>query len=94
MKVVSFSLFGSNPLYCVGAIRNSELMSEIFPEWEMWVYHDDTVEKGVLQKLQNNNVKLIKSQDCIFLKLQWLSAHQKLPQCPFGSLQNCFLLYN
>ena len=71
MKVVSFSLFGSNPLYCVGAIRNSELMSEIFPEWEMWVYHDDTVEKGVLQKLQNNNVKLIKSQDSGFYRSMW-----------------------
>ena len=37
----------------------------------MWVYHDDTVEKGVLQKLQNNNVKLIKSQDSGFYRSMW-----------------------
>ena len=71
MRVVSFSLFGSDPLYTVGTIRNSELMLEIFPEWEMWVYHDDTVPSEILQILKKNNVKLIKSEDSGFYRSMW-----------------------
>ena len=61
MKVVSFSLFGSDPLYNIGAIKNSELMTDIFPNWEMWVYYDDTVPVETLETLKSNNVKLIES---------------------------------
>jgi len=71
MKVVSFSLFGSDPLYTVGAIRNSELMPIIYPEWSMWVYHDNTVPTEVLQTLQNNKVKLIQLNGQGFYRAMW-----------------------
>lgn len=71
MKVVSFSLFGSDPLYTVGAIRNSELMPIIYPEWSMWVYHDNTVPIEVLETLQNNNVKLIQLDGQGFYRSMW-----------------------
>jgi len=71
MKVVSFSLFGSDPLYTIGAVKNSELMFKIFPEWKMWVYHDDTVPNEILDKLKNNNVKLIKSENNGFYRSMW-----------------------
>jgi protein O-GlcNAc transferase len=32
-KVISFSLWGSNPIYCVGAIRNAELAMKHYPGW-------------------------------------------------------------
>ena len=37
-KVISFSLWGTNPKYCCGAIRNAELAKELFPDWECWFY--------------------------------------------------------
>jgi hypothetical protein len=58
-KVISFSLYGDAPKYNVGAIRNSELYKKFFPEWEMWVYHNDSVPKKTLDALNENSVKLI-----------------------------------
>ena len=37
-QVVSISLYGSNPRYTVGAIHNSELARDVFPEWSLRVY--------------------------------------------------------
>ena len=32
-KIISFSLWGNDPKYCVGAIRNAQLAQKYFPEW-------------------------------------------------------------
>lgn len=59
MKVISFSLYGDNPKYTIGAIKNSELKETFFPGWEMRVYHNDSVPNYVLEQLEANNVVLI-----------------------------------
>ena len=37
-KIISFSLWGNDPQYCVGAIRNAQLAQKHFPEWECRFY--------------------------------------------------------
>ena len=32
-NIISFSLWGDSPKYCVGAIKNAELASTIYPRW-------------------------------------------------------------
>lgn len=32
-KIISFSLWGKDPKYCVGAVRNAELAAHIYPDW-------------------------------------------------------------
>jgi len=32
-KIISFSLWGDNPIYTIGAIRNAELAADIYPGW-------------------------------------------------------------
>ena len=32
-KIISLSLWGDNPVYTQGAIRNAELAKEIYPDW-------------------------------------------------------------
>ena len=59
MKVISFSLYGDNPKYTIGAIKNSELKETFFPGWEMRVYHNDSVPNYVLEQLEANNVVLV-----------------------------------
>jgi len=59
MKILAFSLYGDDPIYTVGAIKNSILHKTIFSEWEMRVYHNDTVPKNILDELSNNGVNLI-----------------------------------
>lgn len=58
-KVLSFSLYGNNPLYTRGCIKNSELHYDIFKDWEMQVFYNDTVPKEVIDELKSNGVVLI-----------------------------------
>ena len=38
MKLITFSLFGDNPLYCVGAVENARLAKEIYPDLKARFY--------------------------------------------------------
>lgn len=58
-KYVSFSLWGDKTLYTIGAIRNAELMKQIYPNWNMIVYYDANVPKHVLFELEKNGVELV-----------------------------------
>jgi hypothetical protein len=61
MKVISFSLWGNKPIYLVGAIRNTKLAQEFYPDFQCWFYiHEETVPKETIKKLKEfNNVKII-----------------------------------
>jgi hypothetical protein len=51
-KVVSFSLWGSSPRYCVGAVRNALLMPKVYPGWVARFYIDyETVPAGTITQL-------------------------------------------
>lgn len=64
MNYVSFSLWGNKPIYNVGTIRNSELMSEFYPDWKMIVYYDNSVPRETIEKLNKNSVitKLVQTK--------------------------------
>ena len=51
MKYISFSLWGSNPMYCIGAMENIKLAREYYPDWKCVFYVDDTVSKSVTDDL-------------------------------------------
>jgi len=60
-KVVSFSLWGDDPKYNVGAIKNVELASIFYPDFECWFYiHKESVPSETVQALEKfNTVKII-----------------------------------
>jgi hypothetical protein len=63
-NVISFSIFGNNPKYCVGLIRNLKLSSEIFPGWGVYVYYNNTVLVEYLEEYKIfTHVKLIDMSD-------------------------------
>ena len=47
-KVISFSVWGTEPDYLVGARRNAEIAHEVYPGWETWFY----VEEGTQVDLE------------------------------------------
>ena len=55
MKLITFSLFGDNPLYCVGAVENARLAKEIYPDWKARFY--------VAQDVPSNYIDDIKKYD-------------------------------
>jgi hypothetical protein len=60
-KVLTFSLWGDQPKYTIGAIKNVELAKKFYPDFECWIYiHIDSVPKEIIYILSNfNNVKII-----------------------------------
>ena len=53
-KLISFTLYGDNPKYVEGMFRNIELKDEFYPDWEIIIYHDDSVEPSVIERLSKH----------------------------------------
>lgn len=51
-KVISFSLWGDNEKYTIGAIKNSELSKEIYPDWVCRFYVGKSTPKHIVDKLR------------------------------------------
>jgi protein O-GlcNAc transferase len=60
-KVISFSLWGNDPTYNIGAIKNVELAKEFYPDFECWFYiHEESVPKETIEQLKTfDNVNII-----------------------------------
>jgi protein O-GlcNAc transferase len=53
-RVISFSLWGSDPKYTVGAIKNAELAKIIYPEWHCIFYVNTiSVPNSIIQELKS-----------------------------------------
>ena len=63
-KIIAISLWGDNPRYSVGAIRNAELGRKIFPEWNIFIYYNSSVQSKYIEELKAfENVRLINCDD-------------------------------
>jgi hypothetical protein len=60
-KVISFSLWGDNPTYTIGAIRNADIAKELYPDFECWFYiHKESVPQKIIDALSKlDNTKII-----------------------------------
>ncbi len=58
-KIISFSVWGSNPKYTDAAIINAKLQSEIYPGWICRFYVDQTVPANVIDELKKLNSEVI-----------------------------------
>ena len=56
MKVISYSLWGDKLLYLHGALVNAAQTKEFFPDWDVWIYYDDSVPIETIQKLQEFSI--------------------------------------
>ena len=52
-KVISFSLWGNEPKYTIGAIKNADLAKEIYPGWVCRFYLGKSVPIKVIEELAN-----------------------------------------
>ena len=52
-KIISFSLWGDNPKYTIGAIRNAELTPIIFPRWISRFYCGKSVPNDIIKTLSS-----------------------------------------
>ena len=61
VRVLSFSLWGNNPTYLVGAVKNAEQANIAYPTFQCWFYvHEPTVPQETIELLKTyGNVKII-----------------------------------
>ena len=63
-KVITFSLWGDNPVYTIGAVKNAELAETVYPGWECWFYVGQSVPADIVQTLEaKDNCKVIKMDE-------------------------------
>ena len=62
-RVISMSLYGSNPRYTRGAIENAKLVDKVFPGWKLRIYISNTsnlaVPHDIVHQLKTLNVSLV-----------------------------------
>jgi hypothetical protein len=58
-NVVSFTVWGENPRYLRGGLRNALLMPEIYPGWRMRVYAATDVPADFIAAMRQCNVEII-----------------------------------
>ncbi len=58
-KVISFSLWGQDEKYTIGAVRNLELAKEFYPDWTCRFYISQDVPVDIIQQLIDNGGDVI-----------------------------------
>jgi hypothetical protein len=58
-KLICYSLWGSDPKYTIGAIRNAEQIKEIYPGWIARFYCGTSVPKDIIKKLIELDAEII-----------------------------------
>lgn len=71
MKLISFSLFGNDPKYVNGLFRNIELKTIVYPDWNIIVYYNNSVESYVLDRLEASGVILCDMTNSGILAVSW-----------------------
>lgn len=56
---ISFSVFGSEKKYLLGAIKNAEMAREIYPQWQTIFYVDSLISDSFLNKLDLLGAKVV-----------------------------------
>lgn len=59
MRVVSYSLWGDNPKYNIGAIRNAELVQVHYPGWEARFYVGSSTPHETIDSLKDRGANVI-----------------------------------
>lgn len=63
MKVISFSIWGNNPKYTIGALRNASLAQIIYPDWKCYFFVAKSVPTEIVNSLVQFDNVIIKPKD-------------------------------
>jgi len=72
-KIISFSLWGTDPKYCTGAIRNAELALKHYPDWVCRFHIGQSTPPEIIEDLRNrtNTEIVLKSEDGDWTGMFW-----------------------
>lgn len=70
-KIISYSLYGTTPMYIQGMISNARLAPRLYPGWTVRVYYDNSIPVTVLYTLEALNVELVNMTSSDVPNMQW-----------------------
>ena len=70
-RIISFSLWGDNPKYTTGALKNAYLAKHVYPGWRTLFYVCDDVPSNVKQSLQFYGGEVIEMGKLTPLAMLW-----------------------
>lgn len=53
IKAISFSIYGSDPKYTIGLLKNINLIKYFYPGWHVYVYYNNTVPNEIIRTLSS-----------------------------------------
>ena len=62
MNLITFSLFGDNPLYCQGAVENANLARVIYPEWTARFYVAQDVPEDYIKEIEDYGAEVVRCE--------------------------------
>jgi len=62
-KIISFSLWGANKKYTIGAIKNVELANKFYPGWTCRFYCANNVPEDIIKNLRDNSEVIILNEN-------------------------------
>lgn len=66
MKSFSFSLYGQNPKYNIGALKNLDQLKTFLPDWNMRLfYHKNCTDLNIIEELKNKGAIVVDMTDVI-----------------------------
>jgi len=89
MKYLSFSLWGDDPLYNIGAIKNAELSKMIYHDWKVVLYYDKSVPEETIAKIKNLNVDVIDMSESNIYGCFWRFLVSDKEDCEYAIFRDC-----
>lgn len=71
MNIVSFSLFGSAPLYCQGAVKNASMYPRLLPEWKCIFFTAPGVPIEIVMKLKQAGAEVREGPATVHNQMFW-----------------------
>ena len=62
MNLITFSLFGDNPLYCQGAVENANIARVIYPEWTARFYVAQDVPEHYIEEIEDYGAEVVRCE--------------------------------
>jgi hypothetical protein len=77
INIISFCLWGNDPKYTIGAIRNAERAKHIYPGWKVWMYVANNIPNDIIKELEDNGCVIINMGEGNWKSMFW----RFLPGC-------------
>lgn len=60
MKAICYGVWGNNPMYTIGAIRNVDIAKDLFPDWTCIVYCFESVSSEIVKQLKSRDNVIVR----------------------------------